>query len=431
MHGVNKIKPIVVLAAVLGMTVFSTIREVVDSGEISDKNIKLLKKKLGNASQRNRAGDLMLLDARRLSGSNELQIKRIKTLCDFAGNQFVLTEFSTSGYSIYDVNSGTIVEVNVYGSSPYLDSTGELLYVPLNGYYARNGKVITDLIEGEAISEETAEYLAIYSEEYSKASAQSAKEENIDFVNGDSQIEPADYEVHYGEELVYADTEVPYSWYFKLNNDQFPHNGKSFCGYTAASMLLGYNEFFNSTGYFSEEESRKYINPYIGNIPSTWPSSAKTTSPGGVPEIIDAFPTEVWGDDIGGSTPSDIDTAIKNFMDGKDKEFEIYNFVSIFANVYDPIKDGCPAILFGNLDHVQQSGKVMHAVVAYGSYDDGRLLCHYGWEGYQQVVISLPGLFEFGGVIAIFNKSRHIHNEYFKDAKSEILYCGCGEVMSC
>ncbi|RBI33836.1 hypothetical protein DRZ74_01920 [Metamycoplasma hominis] len=36
-----------------------------------------------------------------------------------------------------------------------------------------------------------------------------------------------------------------------------------------------------------------------------------------------------------------------------------------------------------------KKGKTGHAIVAYGMYDNGnKLLCHYGWEGYSQVIVS-------------------------------------------
>nr|WP_203276753.1 hypothetical protein [Metamycoplasma hominis] len=36
-----------------------------------------------------------------------------------------------------------------------------------------------------------------------------------------------------------------------------------------------------------------------------------------------------------------------------------------------------------------KKGKIGHAIVAYGMYDNGnKPLCHYGWEGYSQVIVS-------------------------------------------
>ncbi|MEX1818919.1 hypothetical protein HU154_01950 [Metamycoplasma hominis] len=36
-----------------------------------------------------------------------------------------------------------------------------------------------------------------------------------------------------------------------------------------------------------------------------------------------------------------------------------------------------------------KKGKIGHAIVAYGMYDNGnKPLCHYGWGGYSQVIVS-------------------------------------------
>ena len=46
-----------------------------------------------------------------------------------------------------------------------------------------------------------------------------------------------------------------------------------------------------------------------------------------------------------------------------------------------------------------------------------KLLCHWGWDnyGYSQVIINKLGLFNLGGVYALYNKSQHVHHSYFVD----------------
>ena len=74
---------------------------------------------------------------------------------------------------------------------------------------------------------------------------------------------------------------------------------------------------------------------------------------------------------------------------------------------------------------------ISHTTVVYGYYDDGKVLCHFGWDGYSQVVMSKLGMFSQGAVISIYNESSHCHNKYFIDKSSGKQYCGCGELMSC
>ena len=70
-----------------------------------------------------------------------------------------------------------------------------------------------------------------------------------------------------------------------------------------------------------------------------------------------------------------------------------------------------------------------HAVVVYGLYDNTDVLCHFGWNGYTQVVMSRLGLFEQGFVTSIYNNSAHAHNTYF--VLNNLTYCGCGDLITC
>ncbi|AKJ52544.1 hypothetical protein MHOMSp_01508 [Metamycoplasma hominis] len=54
------------------------------------------------------------------------------------------------------------------------------------------------------------------------------------------------------------------------------------------------------------------------------------------------------------------------------------------------IRDGYPCLIFGTyIPDTWDDQKIGHAVVAYGMYDNGnKLLCHYGWAGSSQVIVS-------------------------------------------
>ena len=162
-------------------------------------------------------------------------------------------------------------------------------------------------------------------------------------------------------------------------------------------------------------------------------------SEGEVEKVKDSFLQYFW--DLyqsQGSTASTIKGAVAAFMDasGKNRNYKDYCYDWINARVTDPLKDGVPDILFGNLpapnDTAYADGSTMgnHAIVVYGYYDsDSKLLAHYGWDGYSQVILTAPDMFHLGGVYAIYNKSPHAHNKHFK--KGSLYYCGCGALMSC
>lgn len=81
----------------------------------------------------------------------------------------------------------------------------------------------------------------------------------------------------------------------------------------------------------------------------------------------------------------------------KTKKFKAVAGSGVGANLaYREIKNNKrPSILFGSLNKPNGSGKVKHAVVAYGlkvpkdTFNEfNTYVCHYGWNGYAKVNIS-------------------------------------------
>lgn len=97
-------------------------------------------------------------------------------------------------------------------------------------------------------------------------------------------------------------------------------------------------------------------------------------------------------------------------------------------SIDDLIKDGMPVSYYGSL-YDKDGKKINHAVTVYGSYDDGRLLAHYGGVNMHQVIMSKAGMFELGGYMYIENYEPHVHRRYILN--NEKAYCGCGFLMSC
>ena len=354
--------------------------------------------------------------------------KTIKLLRDFADNDFLFVSFSEGGYGILNVAIDDVVQLAPFSPIPFDTSIPEIRYVPWMGFYEASESGIKNSVTKKTIDGSTASYLELLSRKYmSKAIADLEKERaQYNLRNGKNPENERSALPSYpiSDGIITADHEVPNSWYFKRNIVEFPHNGGGICGYVAASMLLAYNEIFNSTGYFSASETA-YLSPYDGVF------DLSTGTWDGVPDLDDAFPQYAWGSGIGNSVPSTIHSAIDTFMAGKNKEYEIYDYVSIFSNIYDPISDGCPAAYFGYIDPPNEGNAENHVVTVYGYYNNGNLLVHYGWEYHSQVVMSRLGVLEEGGVVAIYNKAPHVHNTYFSHHDTGSIYCGCGCLMVC
>ena len=344
-----------------------------------------------------------------------------KMLHDFAGNEFLAVGFGDLGYGILNVANGDVVELAPFSKPPFDWGMENLVYVPWSGFFSKKGAHYYSLFTGEAVSLEAQEKFRNENKQFVFRSIKDASLRNKKGFElcGSSPMNHKEAD----EGLIYADVEVPYSWYFKRNISEYPYNETGYCGYVAASMLLGYNEIFASAGYFSADEATTYITPYVG-------SRISDTEWDGVPEISDSFPTDIWGEDIGGAVPGDIHSAVDSFLKGKGKRYDVYDFVWYFSTVTDPIKDGVPAAYFGSMTE-PSGGSFFHVVTAYGYYkDSGDLLVHYGWDGYSQVVMSQLGMFARGGVLAVYNKHQHVHGDYFIDEKDHKHYCACGEVLS-
>ena len=387
-------------------------------------------KKIKSSSEKNRLISLAEEKMRETIGDESLKAKETRIVHDFVENEYLFVSFGSIGYDVVNVANDDVVEISPFAGMPFSDEDNAY-YVPWIGYFRRLGNLYFNVQDGHELSHDEVEKLK---EESSRFAAQSVIDATENQTNANlckkakvgpkkTATPPTNNPINSG--IIYADHEVPYSWFFKRNYNQFPTNDTGTCGYVSASMLLAYNEIFKSTGYFSAKESADYITPYVGSFsPNGW---------NGVPDLSDSFPKSVWGKNIGSSVPSTVHSAIDLFMNGKNKLYEVYEYVWKFATITDPVKEGCPAAYFGNIQSPTNSDAwADHVVTVYGYYNDGKLLVHYGWEGYSQVVMSQLGIFKQGGVIAIYNKSEHVHNDrYFVDRSTGKRYCGCGRLMSC
>ena len=339
------------------------------------------------------------------------EIKSIDLVDSLSSNQLVLTSFYPSGYSIYDVDSETIVEVVPNAT---LETTSDKYYVFLDGLHDKS-KLINTISEDEYNS---LSRLNEYNTSYFDALKQDSisKENEIRVVSNDN-------------DPVY----VEFYKYFELNQNSYPNNEHGDCGYVALSLILGYNEFIKCHGYFSYEEECKYIKPAQG------PMLIDT-----VPTIDKSFLIDNFGEGNSGTWSQTIDDAAKKFLTGKNVEYEFYNRYWHFGHVTDPIKNNNePVILFGSLpgnpvgfDDADSAGSYSgdygnHAVVVYRYYpNDNRLICHYGWQDdkkYTKVVISYPSYFKLGSMFAILNKSEHrCCLSYYDESDAMEYYCARG-----
>ena len=422
------------LLLVLSLTSMISLSGLSYNAHVSDKlksKVNVITRKLGRLNSENKeeslnaVGEIALETLDKYVDSSNYSIERILEINDFEENKYVLVEFAPIGYLIYNVSNGDIVECAPISYSPYLKTeTKNLYYLPMVGYFSKVSGKYSNLMEKREVKEIELSSYKSESKRYHNKSLTKIDEKNVQrtLIGSKKSVrrtrKNATVTNHFFGTMIYADTEVPYSWYFKKNYMDFAYldTDEGCCGYVATALLLSYLEIFISTGYFSEAQRNQYITPYYG---SQFYIS--------VPEVDDSF-LYALGSNPGGASQGDIKRMINNFMSGKSKNYQIKETTGVFTNIEKPINDGYPAIYLGNMPDFND-GNGNHAVVVYGLYDNTDVLCHFGWNGYTQVVMSRLGLFEAGGVTSIYNKSAHAHNTYF--ILNNLTYCGCGEYITC
>lgn len=421
------------LLLVLSLTSMITLSGLSSTAHISDdlkSNVNVITRKLGRLNSENKeeslnaVGEIALETLDKYVDSSNYSIERILEINDFEENKYVLVEFNPIGYLIYNVSNGDIVECAPTSYSPYLQTkTKNLYYLPMVGYFSKVSGKYSNLMENKEVSEEKISSYKSESRKYHNKALSQIDEKNVQRTLEGSKKEirrsrkNADVIAYPPTQMIYADVEVPYSWYFKKNTFNFAYldTDPGCCGYVATALILSYMEIFISTGYFSPAQSSQYITNYHGSQFYV-----------GVPEVADSFLYELGTP--GGATQFQIKQMINNFMSGKNKSYQIKETTGVFTNIEKPINDGFPAIYGGTMPDFND-GTGQHGVVVYGLYNNTDVLCHFGWNGYTQVVMSRLGLFEQGFVTSIYNNSAHAHNTYF--IMNNLTYCGCGDYITC
>lgn len=389
--------------------------------------------------------------AHNLEPEKAYSIEWSRVLTDFNDNPFVLVKLN-HGFGIYSVMNHVFSEMTVAdGGNPYGEyarSGNRLKYVWLTDYYVE--KSPTELVclreERTIKDEEELANLKELSYEINKQFLEmngKLREEFVltnhdnlsyttlydDGIRGGTCKPATPYDAEKG-----INVEVPYSWYFRKNYSGFPYNERGTCGYVALTMLLAYNEFFKCAGYFSDEESQKWIEPAVSDVFGE-----------AVPKIPEEFQYAMWGQDIKGSFSIGIDAAARSFLKGKNVKCNHYDALWKWSDARYPIMKGSPAILFGwNFPKLDGTRTGNHAITAYGFHESdifgGELYftCHYGWRPkkewvgehpYAEMVIPQPGLYEQGSVYSLLNESEHICKGYFKDDHGSAVRCGCGRIL--
>ncbi len=322
-----------------------------------------------------------------------LTIDTVKEIHDFEGNLYYAVEFFDSGYLICHAASGRTLEYSTSASSPYSNLTDRLYYCGPTQYYTLVGETYVHTITGDTFSTADTELvpsLMSASEQLSTACV----EEAGGVVAYKSVASPKELQ---GASVTLDDTKgVHYiSGYQKIFNlkeqnqmgypdNELPEVGDGLCGYVAAAILLywfdegkGVEEAINDFAYLQRNKSgyrNENLTLYLRRL-GKYSSTAAVALPNteSMNDVLSRFASKRH---LAITTnvavpPAATAAAICN-------QLNTYNApVIVFGNIFDPRKtDGT---------------KFNHAVLAYGWYDDQRLVVHFGWENLSHIVIDFPG----------------------------------------
>jgi len=371
-----------------------------------------------------------------------------KAVCDFDDNPYAVVALNF-GYSIYSVGTGVFLETNFSADNSclkgVLDNKNPIYYGFLSEFFASFDDKFINLGISDSegfLEKDLINDLRDHAFDINNSLMEIKNTTNMDFVIENK--EGFQYSTMYDDGQNCGSSpwttikpyvtsrnvkEVKNSWYFKkCKKGRFPTNKTGICGYIALSIVLGYNEFFLSSGYFSDDESEKYIKHCVSNRFGD-----------DVPAIADSFPFDIWGEKIGSSWSSIIRTAADDFLKGKAVNYSNEEYWLSFGSATKSIDDGFPAIVFGtNFRKNDNNLTGPHAIIVYGyettRYNNGdwdmNYICHYGYtgEGYSEVIIPPVNLFQQGSIYSIYNKGQHVCKGYFESTSDGLERCGCGKV---
>ena len=255
--------------------------------------------------------------------------------------------------------------------------------------------------------------------------------------------------------LVYADKEVPYSWWFKTsywknfgfnspeytyneNDDEKYHYYKQFkpyyknsylqkskggiCGYVAVTMLLLYNEYFKGSGYFDEfeqqfiEQNNLFVDINENNLAS---SISNMVSPKLNSNFLKYLYQKTWFDKGTGPwwTYKYIsESIIYNKWKNSKINYSYWGGSGAGGQPWRTVYEyNIPTTLAGLYSEYTSEKEGGHVIVAYGAYKDGRFLCNFGWnDKYSQVIVKSSSGYDWDSNFVINHKWGQNLNKYFK-----------------
>lgn len=330
-----------------------------------------------NANQEKRTYQIFNLKLEQVKGESNLTIDKVKKAYDFAGNTYQIIECLPIGYMIYSVETGVFVEYSISSFSPYYNYYDNLYYGGPTYYYYFSNNTLYHTIINEKHSNLDMIGFSNSSREFHDELTKKKDEAVLEYIKEGKEINNITPEATW-ERSVY------YPSFFK-NLDPFGDMDGDNCGFIALNMMIAYHDKYKNKTDEDIMDDKYWYNPEKTALKSFEDSLSQY--------LYDLDPKD-------GTTSVHIHNVMKKYSEERNLSYDHtsrYKPFYTIETVMNAIDRNTPVEAFGNLGNPLGSGSVSHAVVIYkyrskinflGIAYDADYTCHFGWYGYNEVVLT-------------------------------------------
>ena len=333
------------------------------------------------------------LDVMNSEYGSDVSLATIRSLKDFAGNDYTLAECTPTGYMIMCNDAGVLMEYSASSPSPYLNETGALYYGGSGIFFAERNGQMYDLFGETYCDVSVMENLATSSDEIYQSAMEEKNESVVAYLSGQAVMTRSASLNLYGKNW----TVVNNADFFRnkrtaIQMSYYDNGNTAYSGYVSASMLLGYYDTFKghyglvNSNYMTGSGVNRHFCKYNG----------KSFTEAYLVRLLNENGINHW------STSTQIRKVMNAYFAEQNSGLGSYDMIMPFFSgltIKKQIDKNNPVILCGNIESPStpsggqsSSGDSDRAVLVYGYYKKSAtkyaFLVHYARAGYSESTIN-------------------------------------------
>lgn len=313
--------------------------------------------------------DNMIQNLKVKDNIEKMEISKIKTAFDFAGNEYTIVECVPTGYLIYSNGTGIFTECATDTLSPYIDYDEDIYYCGPTYYYAGTlkGDAQHTVLTEEIVDSQNIEGFSQSCEEYYSVLVENKRQDVLNYVTYGTQNKS------YGETIQRDTTPSGIVYGEVLNSEYFydmvhcGYDSGGICGYIGLGLLISYKEKYKTGNYMNDVY---------------WYDSSRTGLLGGTQSLARYLRSL-------GSSNDTMSTSIKNvsedYFENRGVNVTHTSILLFFTKnkIIECIDEDNPVLLFGSFENPDNGESINHAVTVYSYWDaegDTLFTAHFGWD---------------------------------------------------